>query len=67
MSAFARFYKDVMASGVATPHDVVRKTWIKNKLDTGLPEGTGSGERAARDLAMYLAGDANIKTLNAVA
>lgn len=66
MSAFGQFYKAVLSSGVEKPADVIRNTWAKAGFDKGLPEGSGSGERAAKSLAMYAQGEAGIR-LHAVA
>ena len=47
MVAFARFYKAARAHNAKDAADLVRRTWTNCRYDRGLPEGTGSGERAA--------------------
>lgn len=61
LAAFARFYKAVKTSDVANPNEVIRNAWVKAGFDKGIPEGSGSGERAAIALASYAAGEANLR------
>lgn len=61
LAAFARFYKAVRVSGAEHANDTVRHAWLKAGFDKGIPEGSGSGERAAIALASYAAGEANLR------
>lgn len=64
MCAFAQLYAAVQRSHkrakAETIDQIVRDAWLKANLHEGLPEGTGSGERAASALASYVAGVAQL-------